>query len=82
MCIGTTDDFIVDGPNDIVNDWPSLKQARFEKVDAVLPNPKDSDGREAYFFSGKKYVLIKINPSEHIAFLHNPLVIYYSARVE
>jgi hypothetical protein len=71
VCIGSTDDSIVDGPNDIVS-WPSLKHARFERVDAVLPNPaKESKGREAYFFSGNKYALIKINTGEHIAFLHN-----------
>ena len=40
--------------------WPSLKLAGFKTVDAVLPNPANSD--EAYFFSGEQYALINIKP--------------------
>jgi hypothetical protein len=44
-----------------VDEWPSLKQANFDTVDVVLPNPSNSD--EAYFFSGRQYALIDIQPS-------------------
>lgn len=40
---GTFDDRIVDGPNDIWSDWPSLKKANFKTIDAVLPNPNNRE---------------------------------------
>ncbi|KAJ7122355.1 hypothetical protein C8R44DRAFT_831600 [Mycena epipterygia] len=58
---GTTDDAIVNGPKTITDNWPSLKDAGFEVVDACLANPDNSE--EAYFFSGDKYVLIKVEPA-------------------
>ncbi|KIM41606.1 hypothetical protein M413DRAFT_27916 [Hebeloma cylindrosporum] len=57
---GSTGDYIRNGPKSIANEWPSLNQAGFATVDAVLPNPADKS--QAYFFSGTRYALIKINP--------------------
>ncbi|KAF9258743.1 hypothetical protein L218DRAFT_876344, partial [Marasmius fiardii PR-910] len=54
------DDTIVSGPKPILDNWPSLKQAGFGVIDAILPYPGDS--KKAYFFSGKKYALIDIKP--------------------
>lgn len=59
---GSNDDFIVDGPKGIQDDWPSLKEAGFQTVDAALPNPANSD--EAYFFSGDTYVLVGVKPGQ------------------
>jgi len=58
---GTTNDYIINGPNFIVGGWPSLKQAGFGEVDAVLPNPQNPK-REAYFFFRDQYALINIKP--------------------
>lgn len=57
---GTNDDYIINGPKSIRDNWPSLASAGFDVVDAVLPNPDNSD--EAYFFSGENYALINIQP--------------------
>ena len=35
---GKTDDTIVRGPHSVTGYWPSLKEAGFESVDAVLQN--------------------------------------------
>lgn len=61
--VGTTDDYIINGPKNIQTEWPSLKKAKFAKIDAVLPHPTSSD--EAYFFSGSQYALINIKPGEY-----------------
>ncbi|KAG8737308.1 hypothetical protein FRC10_008366 [Ceratobasidium sp. 414] len=58
---GTTDDYIVQTPRDILANWPSLAGIGFDKIDSVLPNPENAD-EEAYFFSGSRYALVKINP--------------------
>ncbi|KAG8793443.1 hypothetical protein FRC12_002739 [Ceratobasidium sp. 428] len=50
---------IVNGPKQIVREWPSLKTAQFAKIDAVLPT---GDGYEAYFFAGDQYALINTSP--------------------
>jgi len=65
----TTDDYIVDGPKNILAEWPSLKKAGFARLDAVLPNPANSD--EAYFFSGERYVLINIKSGPNKAYIIN-----------
>jgi hypothetical protein len=57
---GTTDDFIINGPKPILSEWPSLRKAGFNTVDAVLPSPADSN--ETYFFSGERYVLVYFEP--------------------
>ncbi|MFJ1213689.1 enterotoxin A family protein, partial [Burkholderia pyrrocinia] len=57
---GTNSDYIINGPKDIASEWPSLRTAGFTSVDAALTNPDDY--REAYFFSGTKYVLVRVNP--------------------
>ncbi len=61
ICItGTNNDYIVDGPSQIIDGWASLKGAGFKTVDTILPNPSNLE--EAYFFSGERYVRIKVNP--------------------
>ncbi|KAG9122127.1 hypothetical protein FRC07_001629 [Ceratobasidium sp. 392] len=50
---------IINGPKQIVHEWPSLKMSRFGKVDAVLPT---GDGYEAYFFARDEYSLINAAP--------------------
>ncbi|KAJ7682093.1 hypothetical protein DFH06DRAFT_1160205 [Mycena polygramma] len=57
---GTNDDYIVNGPKPILDNWPSLKKAGFGRVDTILPNP--ANRAEAYFFSGSQYALINIKP--------------------
>jgi hypothetical protein len=57
---GTNDDYIVNGPKPILDNWPSLKKAGFGRVDTILPNPASKD--EAYFFSGSQYALINVKP--------------------
>ncbi|KAE8446430.1 hypothetical protein EG329_012035 [Mollisiaceae sp. DMI_Dod_QoI] len=57
---GTSNDYIVNGPKQIMTEWPSLRSAGFDTVDAVLPNPNNQ--REAYFFSRENYALISIKP--------------------
>lgn len=58
---GTNDDFIINGPKSIRDNWPSLRDAGFEGgIDAAIPNPSNS--YEAYFFRGDQYVLIRIVP--------------------
>lgn len=58
---GTTDDSIAWGPKSLVFEWPSLGKAGFTGgVDAVLPNPRNSD--EMYFFCMEQYALIKVKP--------------------
>ncbi|KIY49760.1 hypothetical protein FISHEDRAFT_17148, partial [Fistulina hepatica ATCC 64428] len=56
----TTKNHIVNGPKDISTDWPSLKEANFTTVDAVLPSPMNK--YQAYFFSGERYALIQFEP--------------------
>ncbi|KAJ6505557.1 hypothetical protein C8R45DRAFT_1182196 [Mycena sanguinolenta] len=66
---GTTDDYIINGPKKILDEWPSLRKAGFAKIDAVLPNPANSD--EAYFFSGSQYALINIKPGTNDDYIVN-----------
>lgn len=54
----TTDDTIALGPKLLVDNWPSLMKAGFGEVDAVLPNPSNSD--QMYFFSMEQYVLVNV----------------------
>ncbi|KAI0716331.1 hypothetical protein C8Q76DRAFT_794654 [Earliella scabrosa] len=61
---------VVKGPAEITARWPSLKEAKFKTVDAVLPL-RNSTGtgppaRKVYVFSGEHYVLItnKIESAE------------------
>ncbi|KAK0455355.1 Hemopexin-like domain-containing protein [Desarmillaria tabescens] len=67
---GTNDDVLLDGPKSIVDNWPSLKQAGFKTVDVALPNP--SDQSMAYFFSGKNYVKVKVNPGAEDSIVGGP----------
>ncbi|KIY43021.1 hypothetical protein FISHEDRAFT_54293 [Fistulina hepatica ATCC 64428] len=57
---GTTNNFVVNGPKPITSEWPSLREARFKTVDAILPHPDDA--YKAYVFSDTKYVLIHFQP--------------------
>lgn len=52
--LGKSTDSLAAGPHPISSSWPSLKQAGFETVDAVLP----MGGGVAFFFSGTRYVRI------------------------
>lgn len=52
--------YISNGPLDLATGWPALAQAGFSRVDAVPLNPQNSS-EEAYFFSGRRYVLIRLS---------------------
>lgn len=69
VLINVTRNSIVHEPKQILTEWPSLRQAGFTTVDAVLPNPDDEG--EAYFFSGERYVLVKIRPGTRNDFIVN-----------
>ncbi|XXH00981.1 hypothetical protein Hte_007332 [Hypoxylon texense] len=69
--INMASDRIVSGPHIIADEWPSLKSSNFLSINAVLPivTLSSTDERyelaaenEAYFFYGKSYALIKVNP--------------------
>lgn len=66
--ICTTSDYIVNGPKNILSEWPSLQQAGFAYIDAVLPNPANAE--EAYFFCGEQYALINIKPCKIVNVTH------------
>jgi len=53
---GTPNDCVIDRPKSIIAKWPSLRDAGFKTIDAVLLNPVNSE--QAYFFSSEQYVLI------------------------
>ncbi|EER23193.1 Hemopexin family protein [Coccidioides posadasii C735 delta SOWgp] len=56
---GTPQESKIFGPAKIVDEWKSLRDAGFEKVDAVIPIPstkKEEYEEEAYFFSGTQYI--------------------------
>lgn len=55
-------DEVVTGPRDITYGWPALKEAGFERVDAIFPSADQKD--IWYVFSGDQYVRIKWNASE------------------
>lgn len=57
---GTKDDPIINGLKHITAEWPSLRDAWFTTVDAVLLDPAENS--ETYFFSGARYVHVKIIP--------------------
>ncbi|QRV80468.1 hemopexin domain protein [Ceratobasidium sp. AG-Ba] len=56
---GTTDDYIVQTPRPIAENWLSLADNGFTRVDSALPHPDNID--EAYFFYKDRYVLVKIS---------------------
>ncbi|KAI0860057.1 hypothetical protein F4860DRAFT_515317 [Xylaria cubensis] len=71
VLINMAEDRIVNGPKVIANEWPSLRSSNFFSVDAVLPTvirAHTNEGyelvaeNEAYFFCGKSYSLIKVEP--------------------
>jgi hypothetical protein len=53
---GVSDDTIVDGPKAISAGWHSLP---FKSLDTVIPRP--GNDQNGYFFSGSKYVQLKLN---------------------
>lgn len=55
IAVGKNTDILDVKPTEIVNGWPSLKEAGFKSIVAVL-SIGDSD---AYFFSGSQYVRVK-----------------------
>ncbi|KAG9126157.1 hypothetical protein FRC07_004676 [Ceratobasidium sp. 392] len=54
---GTNNDWVINGPKKITTEWPALKQAECKTVDAVLPVP--GADKQAYFFCGSRYSIIK-----------------------
>ncbi|PIL27047.1 transporter [Ganoderma sinense ZZ0214-1] len=60
--VNISEDRIVNGPKEIISEWPSLRAAGFKTIDAVLPHPYIPD--QAYFFSDKMYALVYYNPGE------------------
>jgi len=64
--IGTPNDYVIDGPKNIITEWPSLRYAGFKAIDAVLLNPVNSE--QAYFFRGEQYALIHILQGEFLHF--------------
>ncbi|KAG8780961.1 hypothetical protein FRC12_022387 [Ceratobasidium sp. 428] len=68
---GTNSDWVVNGPKKIATEWPSLKQAGCKSVDAVLPYP--GVAKQAYFFCGLEYVVVKYTPgTTDDALVHRP----------
>jgi len=63
---GTPNDCVIDGPKNIIAEWPSLRDAGFKTIDAALLNPVNSE--QAYFFRGEQYVLIHILQGEFLLF--------------
>jgi len=63
---GTPNDCVIDGPKNIIAEWPSLRDAGFKTIDAVLLNPVNSE--QAYFFRGEQYVLVHILQGEFLLF--------------
>ena len=63
---GIPNDLIINGPKNIISEWPSLKSAGFKTIDAILPNPVNRE--EAYFFRGDEYALINIQQGELFLF--------------
>ncbi|EFW16758.1 hypothetical protein D8B26_001275 [Coccidioides posadasii str. Silveira] len=62
---GTPQESKIFGPAKIVDEWKSLRDAGFEKVDAVIPIPstkKEEYEEEAYFFSGTQYIRVRYTP--------------------
>jgi hypothetical protein len=66
LLTGTSDDAVIDGPKNITTEWASLKSAGFKTIDAVLPNPLNSE--QAYFFRGDQYALIYIQQGGFLLF--------------
>ena len=64
--IGPPNDCVTDGPKDIIAEWPSLRDAGFKTIDAVLLNPVNSE--QAYFFKGEQYALIHILQGKFLLF--------------
>ena len=58
LLTGTPNDAVIDGPKNIIAEWPSLKSAGFNIIDAILPNPLNTE--QVYFFSGDQYALIHV----------------------
>ena len=57
---GTHKDKVVgSGPKPIKGNWSVLDSVGFKSVDAILTSPR---GGDTYFFNGKDYVRMKINP--------------------
>lgn len=52
--IGKDGDYVVAGPTPIVNNWESLREAKFDSIDAVL----NVGNGAAYFFRGTNYIRI------------------------
>ncbi|KAF8805814.1 hypothetical protein BYT27DRAFT_7257868 [Phlegmacium glaucopus] len=50
----------MNGLKPIVDEWPSLLDAGFSIIDAVVPSPNGHG--ETYFFSGTQYALVKVVP--------------------
>ena len=59
LLTGTPNDAIIVGPKNIIAQWPSLKGAGFNIIDAILPNPLNTE--QAYVFSGDQYALIHVH---------------------
>ncbi|MFJ7416219.1 FG-GAP-like repeat-containing protein [Streptomyces sp. NPDC098077] len=58
---GSLNEEIVVGPKPIKDNWPSLTQSGFDTgVNAALPVP-GTDGQEAWFFQGDRYVRVKLD---------------------
>lgn len=52
------------GVQSIATSWPALHEAQFLSVDAVLPNPANTD--EAYFFYRENYILVNITTRKKV----------------
>lgn len=70
-------DCIIGGPFSISDRWASIREAKFETVDAVLPI-EARQVQEAYMFSGNKYVRVGIKPGTlEDSLLAEPTDIYW-----
>ncbi|KAI0642513.1 hypothetical protein C8Q79DRAFT_982320 [Trametes meyenii] len=72
---GTTADLTVNKGVDIAHAWPALKEAGFNTVDAVLPNPANNE--EAFFFSGESWALLRVAPAPREASIVEGLASIY-----
>lgn len=61
--VDNSTDEIINGPSPISQGWPSITQAGFDAVDAILPSPTGGD--VYYVFRGDKYAKIKVDNSRN-----------------
>ncbi|QRV78184.1 hemopexin domain protein [Ceratobasidium sp. AG-Ba] len=59
---GQYGDHITFGPTEFAKEWKSLREAKFSRIDAILPIPGHEN--RAYFFSGSQYARVQFTPGD------------------